>query len=56
MDFDDPKVYGDTFISDGLVFIEKKNFVANDNLATWGRRKTEAVPWKLSVHGEKILS
>ena len=34
---------------------EKKNFAANDNLETWGRRKTEAVPWKLSVHGEKIF-
>ena len=25
MDFDKPKVYGDTFISDGLVFLENPN-------------------------------
>ena len=35
--------------------LKKKNVAANDNLETWGRRKTEAVPWKLSIHCEKIF-
>ena len=32
MDFDNPKVYGDTFISDGLVYVNNIVYCADDGV------------------------
>ena len=41
MDFDNLKVYGDTFISDGLVFIESYSFMLDD--LGWTKKSNEEI-------------
>ena len=49
MDFDKPKVYGDTFISDGLVFMNKMDFPAKYHISVSDVDNNEVSDTKLTA-------